>query len=85
MKKTASKSKSRVAPKKVSRAPQKKNLVHHYVSQRDGFFVAHPNMRILLGIFIVSVAIFIGVWWWAEMQVMNYTAQMEAEAYYTGY
>ena len=82
MKKAASKSHSRASVKKVARAPHKKSLVHQYISQRDSFFVSHPNARILLGIFIVSVAIFIGVWWWAEMQVMNYTAQMEANAYY---
>ncbi len=83
MKKTATKAKKSLKSK-VTRtaAPVKhKNLVHRYVAERDTFFIDHPNARVLLGIFVVCVALFIGIWFWGEVQIMNDEIRIQADAY----
>lgn len=91
MKKTALKTKkSSSAARKTTRSTShtassraSKSIFDHYISQRNHFFMAHPNAQILLGLFIVATAIFIGVNMWSTMRVNEEIARMEAEAYYT--
>lgn len=45
-----------------------------YHHQRDQFFITHPNARVLLAIFILAVAIYIGVMLWG--QVTLYSAEV---------
>ena len=45
---------------KAKTAPKK----HWYLHQRDHFFENHPSARILLGLFIVAFAIFIGKYYY---------------------
>lgn len=75
MKKTArTKTKSHSKPTRTtSRTSSKssKTWTHHYVAQREDFFNNHPNARILLGIFIVMVALYIGVSFWGRARVAD--------------
>jgi len=86
MKKTALKSKSRIVArstaKKVTRTSPPRGVVHEYVRQRDSFFQTHPNAQMLLGIFIVLVAVFIGIKIWGDMQIMNYQVARDLEVSY---
>lgn len=52
--------------KKTAKKTVKKKAVsktHPYVHHRNRFFEEHPNARWLIGIFIIAVAVYIGVLW----------------------
>lgn len=52
-------------PKKKSKKVAKPKSVapKNYVEHREHFYNSHPNIRVLLGLFIVSVTVLIGVMW----------------------
>ena len=77
----ASKSRSRTTKKtatsRVSTAKQKPitklSWVDNYYRQTDEFFLAHPNARVLIGIFIVVYVMFLGLYFHDKAQVMGWT------------
>ena len=48
-----------VKVKSTSAVKRSPTLIESYYLQTDQFFLAHPNARVLLGIFIVVYAIFL--------------------------
>ena len=60
--------KKTVAKKSVAKV----STYHHH---RNRFFEDHPNARILLGLFVVAVAVYIGVLW-RNYQIHNAVAEI---------
>lgn len=57
---------------KKSTKKSKKGLHKQYLSQREHFFQKHPFARVLIGLFIVAFAAYIGVQYrnyWAKLYV----------------
>lgn len=60
MKKPAKKSTKKTIKSKKVQAPAKLTGWGKYKAEREQFFVNHPNSRVIIGIFIVSVSVLIG-------------------------
>jgi len=66
VKKTVRRAPAKRATKSVARASR-------YHSERDQFFVDHPNGKLLLAVFIIATAVFIGMYYrnTVEKQYVN--------------
>lgn len=77
MKKTAAKTRSKsknVATRVTARPAARHSLVDAYYLQADDFFRRHPNSRVLLGLYIVIYAMFLGLLFHSKAQAMGWTS-----------
>lgn len=69
MAKTAQK-KTTSSKKKTTRTTTRKSsspTPGSYTHQRDAFFKAHPNSRMLLAVLVLSIAVYIGAVVWGQL------------------
>ena len=59
-------------PRKKTTKKNTKDFHKQYLSQRDHFFQKHPLARVLIGLFIVAFATYLGIQYrnyWAKLYV----------------